>query len=55
MYDCECCKRLNVPKKLPGIGYVCNDCLPAWCDWLGELPSHYPICPFVDAKSGGPG
>jgi hypothetical protein len=61
MYACDCCERLNVPAKLKGIGYVCDDCLAAYC-WTGyesgPAPEpHYPVCPFKqmpdDAPVGG--
>ena len=50
MYECDCCTRMNVPGKLKGIGYVCDDCLAAYC-WTGyesgPAPApHYPVCPF---------
>jgi hypothetical protein len=27
MYAYDCCGRQNVPAKLQGIGYLCEDCL----------------------------
>jgi hypothetical protein len=27
MFECDCCGREVVPKKLPGIGYYCDPCL----------------------------
>lgn len=50
MYECECCGRVNVLEKLRGIGYVCDDCYPAYV-WTGyerapEPESHYPVCPY---------
>ena len=29
LYQCEWCDTYNVPKKLPGIGYVCDACQEA--------------------------
>jgi hypothetical protein len=66
MYECDCCGRRNVPEKLKGIGYYCDDCLDdvLWpLDQEAALragrepdpapPSHYPVCPFkVSADSG---
>jgi hypothetical protein len=56
MYECECCDRRNVPQKLKGIGYVCDDCFAAYI-WTGyekgpapEL--HYPVCPFKNSGAG---
>lgn len=50
MYECECCGRMNVPAKLKGCGYICEDCFPSyWCDdhTNGDHNKH---CPFkVDA------
>jgi len=51
-YECECCERPVVPAKLKGIGYVCDDCLPAYTWDYGRYPAsedpprHYPVCPF---------
>jgi hypothetical protein len=52
MYECDCCGRPNVPQKLKGIGYVCEDCLTSYTWDYGRLPpeqeplSHWPACPF---------
>lgn len=27
MFSCETCQELKVPKKLPGLGYICDECL----------------------------
>jgi hypothetical protein len=51
-YECDCCGRANVPEKLKGIGYVCDDCLGSYTWDYGRYPAdqdppeHYPICPF---------
>lgn len=51
-YECECCERRNVPVKLKGIGYVCEDCLVSYTWDYGRYPpgedppKHYPACPF---------
>ena len=51
-YQCDCCGRPNVPQKLKGIGYVCEDCLPSYTWPYGrypgeeEPPKHWPVCPF---------
>ena len=56
MYACDCCERENVPEKLKGIGYVCDDCLEAYC-WTGyesgpAPESHWPACPFKGLAPG---
>ncbi len=50
MYECDCCKRRNVPEKIKGTGYVCEDCQPDWYNWSSDpsIPSHHPVCPFAD-------
>lgn len=51
-YECDCCGRRNVPAKLKGIGYVCDDCLASWTWDYGRYPpeedppKHWPVCPF---------
>ena len=50
--------RLNVPQKLKGIGYVCDDCLAAYC-WTGYESGpppepHYPACPFRQTPGDAP-
>ena len=60
MYECECCDRRNVPAKLKGIGYVCEDCLASYTWDYGRYPPeqdpprHWPVCPFreTDAERG---
>lgn len=54
MYECDCCGRPNVPQKLKGIGYVCDDCLPShiYTGYEKDLEPpepHYPVCPFKEA------
>lgn len=56
MYECDCCTRWNVPQKLKGIGYVCDDCLASYV-WTGyekgPAPEpHYPVCPFKETAAG---
>ena len=56
MYECDCCERRNVPEKLKGIGYVCDDCLASYV-WTGyesgpAPEKHYPVCPFRECKHG---
>ena len=52
MYECDCCERRNVPQKLKGIGYVCEDCLASYTWDYGRYPpaedppKHWPVCPF---------
>jgi ribosomal protein L37AE/L43A len=50
-YACDCCARPIVERKLKGIGYICDACLPAWA-WTGyeRTPPpapHYPACPYA--------
>jgi hypothetical protein len=52
LYECDCCERRNVPGKLKGIGYLCEDCIASWT-WpggyvpgAGEPENHVPACPF---------
>lgn len=57
MYECDCCGRPNVPQKLKGIGYVCDDCLPShiYTGYEKDLEPpepHYPVCPFKEAVAG---
>lgn len=36
LFVCECCEQLKVKAKLPGIGYVCDDCLDHYDDDYGS-------------------
>ena len=60
MYACDCCERENVPEKLKGIGYVCDDCYTSW-DWdygryppSEDPPDHHAgrTCPFKGLAPG---
>jgi hypothetical protein len=63
IYECDCCGRRNVPAKLKGIGYVCDDCLTSWTWDYGRYRSeedplnHWPVCPFgqYDQRGVPPG
>lgn len=54
LYECDCCERPNVPEKLKGIGYLCDDCLTSWTWDYGRYPgedepaNHHAgrTCPF---------
>lgn len=32
LFECGVCREYVVPKKLPGIGYVCGPCMRTWDD-----------------------
>ena len=58
MYECDCCGRPNVPQKMKGIGYLCDDCFPSW-EWdYGRYPPEEDppdhnagrTCPFRQAQ-----
>lgn len=51
LFECDCCERLNVPRKLKGIGYVCDDCLLAYAGWDDSVDPHLP-CPFKLTHTG---
>ena len=57
LYECECCERRNVPRKLKGIGYVCDDCFDSYV-WTGYEKGDAPLehgagrtCPFKNVAA----
>jgi hypothetical protein len=40
LFECDCCEQPTVPRKLPGIGYVCPFCLSHWDEAFGSCRSN---------------